>query len=189
VSDSATPWTAAHQASSSMGFSRQEYWSGLPFPSPGESSQPRDQTLVSCTAGRLFTTWATREATLIIREMQIKTFQVALVVKNLPTMQEILIQSLVWEDPLEKEMVTHFSIFAWEIPWVEEPGGLQSMGLQKSWTPLSMHVFVLKSKLQWGTTTHWSEWPSLKKCKGTLLHCWWEYKLVQLLWRTVWRFL
>ena len=64
--------------------------------------------------------------------MQIKTFQVALVVKNLPTMQEILIQSLVWEDPLEKEMVTHFSIFAWEIPWIEEPGGLQSMGSQKS---------------------------------------------------------
>ena len=53
-------------------------------------------------------------------------------VKNLPTMQEILIQSLVWEDPLEKEMVTHFSIFAWEIPWIEEPGGLQSMGSQKS---------------------------------------------------------
>ena len=38
----ATPWTVAHQAPPSMGFSRQEYWSGLPFPSPGESSQPRD---------------------------------------------------------------------------------------------------------------------------------------------------
>ena len=49
---------------------------------------------------------------LIIREMQIKTFQVVLGVKNLPAMQETLIQSLVWEDPLEKEMVTHCSIFA-----------------------------------------------------------------------------
>ena len=38
------------------------------------------------------------------------------------------IRSLSWEDPLEKEMATHFSILAWEIPWTEEPGGLQSMG-------------------------------------------------------------
>ena len=45
-----------------MGFSRQEYWSGLPFPSPGESSQPRDRTRVSHTAGRRFNLWATREA-------------------------------------------------------------------------------------------------------------------------------
>ena len=39
-----------------------------------------------------------------------------------------------WEDPLEKEMATHSSILAWEIPGTEEPGGLQSMGSQKSWT-------------------------------------------------------
>ena len=45
-----------------MGFSRQEYWSGLPWPSPGESSQPREQTQVSCIPGRFFTSWATREA-------------------------------------------------------------------------------------------------------------------------------
>ena len=58
VSDSATPWTVAYQASPSMGFSRQEYWSGLPFPSPGESSLPRDQTQVSCIGGRRFNLWA-----------------------------------------------------------------------------------------------------------------------------------
>ena len=40
-------------------------------------------------------------------------------------------QSLDWEDPLEKEMATHSSILAWEIPWTEEPGGLQSMGPQR----------------------------------------------------------
>ena len=45
-------------------------------------------------------------------------------------MQEMQILSLCWEDPLEKELATHFSIFAWEIPWREEPGGLQSMTLQ-----------------------------------------------------------
>ena len=60
-------------------------------------------------------------------------------VKNLPAMQEMQVQSLkidsiLEEDPLEKEMATHSSILAWEVPWTEEPGGLQSMGLQKSWT-------------------------------------------------------
>ena len=44
------------------------------------------------------------------------------------------IPSLGWEDPLEEEMETHSRILAWEIPWTEEPGELQSMGLQKSWT-------------------------------------------------------
>ena len=46
-------------------------------------------------------------------------------------MQEMWVQSLDQEDSLEKEMATHSSIFAWEIPWAEEPGGLQSMGLQR----------------------------------------------------------
>ena len=52
-------------------------------------------------------------------------------VKNLPSMQETQVQSLGWEDSLEKEMATHSSILAWRIPWTEEPGGLQSMGLQR----------------------------------------------------------
>ena len=51
--------------------------------------------------------------------------------KNLAAMQEMPVRSLGWEDPLEKEMATHSSILAWEIPWTEEPGGLQSMGLQR----------------------------------------------------------
>ena len=46
--------------------------------------------------------------------------------KHLPAMREIWVQSLGWEDPLEKEMATHSSILAWRIPWTEEPGGLQS---------------------------------------------------------------
>ena len=54
------------------------------------------------------------------------------VVKNPPATQETWVQSQRWEDPLEKEMATHSSILAWEITWTEEPGGLQSMGLQKS---------------------------------------------------------
>ena len=46
-------------------------------------------------------------------------------------MQEMLVQSLGWEDPLEKEMTTLYSIFAWKILWTEETGGLQSMGSQR----------------------------------------------------------
>ena len=52
-------------------------------------------------------------------------------VKNLPPMQEIWVQSLAWEDPLEKEMAIHSSVLAWEILWTEEPDRLQSMGFQK----------------------------------------------------------
>ena len=59
------------------------------------------------------------------------------VVKNLPAMQETWVRFLGWEDPLEKEMATHSSVLAWEIPWTEEPGRLQSIGSQKSRTRLS----------------------------------------------------
>ena len=52
-------------------------------------------------------------------------------VKHLPTMWESRVQSLGPEDPLEKEMVTHSRTLAWKIPWTEEPGRLQSMGLQR----------------------------------------------------------
>ena len=58
----ATPWPVAYQASLSMGFSRQECWSRLPFPSPGGSSRPRNRTRVSRIAGRRFTVLATGEA-------------------------------------------------------------------------------------------------------------------------------
>ena len=53
-------------------------------------------------------------------------------VKHLPAVQETQVRSLGWEDPLEKEMATHSSTLAWKIPWTEEPGGLQSMGLQRT---------------------------------------------------------
>ena len=52
-------------------------------------------------------------------------------VKHLPTVQETQVQSLGWEDPLEKGMATDSSILAWKTPWTEEPGGLQSMGSQR----------------------------------------------------------
>ena len=56
---------------------------------------------------------------------------VAQVVKSLPAMRETWVQSLGQEDPLEKEIATHSSILVWKIPWIEEPGRLQSMGSQR----------------------------------------------------------
>ena len=85
------------------------------------------------------------------------TSQVALVVKNQPAVQETRVRSLGQEDPLQKGMAAHSSILAWRIPWIEEPGRLQSIGprrvettednkpysgeMTKSWTKLQ-HCFI-----------------------------------------------
>ena len=66
----------------------------------------------------------------------------AQMVKNLPAMQETWVLSLGQEDPLEKGMAAYCSILAWRIPWTEEPGGLQSMGLQRvghNWATNTFH--------------------------------------------------
>ena len=60
------------------------------------------------------------------------TSLVAQLVKNLPAMQETWVRSMGQEDTLEKEMAAYSTVFAWEIPWTEEPGGLQSVGSTKS---------------------------------------------------------
>ena len=124
-----TPWTVAFQASPSMRFSRQEYWSGLPFPSPGDLPNPEIEpgspalqadALPSEPPGKPH---AYNSAPL--------TSLVAQTVKRLPTMQEAWVRSLGWDAPLEEEMATHSSTFAWKISWTEEPGRLQSMGSQR----------------------------------------------------------
>ena len=61
----------------------------------------------------------------------LKASLVAQTVKHLSTMQETRVQSLGWEDPLEKEMAIHSRNIAWKIPWMEEPGRLQPMGSQR----------------------------------------------------------
>ena len=74
---------------------------------------------------------------------------VAQMVKRLPTMLEIQVQSLGWEDPLEEEMATHSSTLAWKIPWTEEPGRLQSMGSQRvghDWAT-SLHLALSKGRV------------------------------------------
>ena len=67
----------------------------------------------------------------LVKAMIFQSSMVAQMVKHLPAMWKTQVQSLGQEDPLEKEMATHFSTLAWKIPWTEEPGRLQSMGLQR----------------------------------------------------------
>ena len=80
---------------------------------------------------------------------------VAQLVKNPPAMQESPIQFPGREDPLEKEMETHSSILAWEIPWTEEPGRLPSMGLQRvrcwlsGWAQVNVSTIAFYSRLSW----------------------------------------
>ena len=69
--------------------------------------------------------------------------------------QEMWVQSPGQEDSLEKEMATHSNILAWKIPWTEEPGGLQSMEVTKSWTRLSTHTSILTKIIkELSTNTH-----------------------------------
>ena len=63
--------------------------------------------------------------------MSVGAYSRGSVVKNLPANAGNVVRSLGWKDPLDKEMESHSSILAWEIPWTEEPGGLWSMGLQR----------------------------------------------------------
>jgi len=67
----------------------------------------------------------------VVQWLRPRTSLVAQTVKRLSTMPETRVRSLGWEDPLEKEMAIHSSTIAWKIPWTEEPGRLQSMGLQR----------------------------------------------------------
>ena len=67
---------------------------------------------------------------------------VAQMVRSLPAVRETWVPSLGWEDPLEEGMDTHSSVLVWRIPWLEEPGRLQPMGVTKSWTPLSDFQFT-----------------------------------------------
>ena len=68
-------------------------------------------------------------------------------VENLPAMQETWVQSLGWEDLLEKGMATHPTILAWRIPWREEPGGLHSMGSKESDTTEQLSIHILNNGL------------------------------------------
>ena len=95
---------------------------------------------------------------------------VAQKLKHLPAMQETRVQSLGWEDPLEKEMATHSSVLAWRIPWREEPGRLQSTGSQRvghDWaTSLLLssmfQFFNINGHFQENIKTYWTEQSTIK---------------------------
>ena len=126
-----TPWTVAFEVPLSTRFSRQEYWGGLPFPSPGglpnPEIEPRSPTLQ---AGSLPFKLSRETQFIYPRSSELNSN----LVKNLPAMQELQelqVESLGQKDPLEEGMATHSSIFAWRISWTEKPEGLWSMGLQR----------------------------------------------------------
>ena len=143
----AVPWTVVYQAHLSMEFSRQQYWSGQPFPSPGDlpnpGIKPRYPASPALVEGLLTTESSGKPITFVIN---LKTYGhllhvrlhldwaslMAQSVKNLPVVQETRVQSLRREAPLEKAIATHSSVLAWRIPWTEGPGGLQSTGSQKA---------------------------------------------------------
>ena len=137
VPDSATPWTVALQAPLSVGFSRQVYWSGLPFPTSGHLPDPgiEPSSLVSpVMAGGFFTTEPPRSDSILGlagHRVSVGLPQVAQWVKNPSAKRETRVRSLGQEDPLEEGVATHSSIFAWRIPSIEEPDGLQSIEWQK----------------------------------------------------------
>ena len=181
-----TPWTVAGQAPTSMGFSRKEYWSGLPFPSPRdlpnsetESRSPALQadSLPSEPPGK----------PILINQTHFAVWWTGLEGMERPSLPFICdrSQSLDWllyvshssvgkestcnagdlgwfrglEDPLEKEMATHSSILAWEIPWTEEAGGQQSIGSQKLDTTQGLNHHMSGYHVQfpnWRCTPPWS---------------------------------
>ena len=105
---------------------------------------------------------------------------VAQMVKNLPAMQKTWIQSLGWEDSLEKEMVTHSSILTWKTPWTEELGRLQSMGSQRVRPDWETSTFTFNAK--WQKHLPLQALPSLMEltvpklsgwCQGICSHSWW----------------
>ena len=160
-----TPWTSARQASLSLTISRS--WLQL---MSIESVTLSNHLILCCPlllpsifpSIRVFS----NESVLCIRWPKYWRFSFSIspsmniwhwfpggsTVKCLSAMQETWVRSLGWEDPLEKEMAAHSSTLTWKIPWMEEPGGLQSMGLvhevAKSWTSLSL-FFYLFFRIDW----------------------------------------
>ena len=105
-----TLWTIAYQSPLSMGFFRQWYWSGLPFPPPGEFSQPRDRNCVSCIAGRFFTQWATGEAPISFRYLS--NLKPCYIVNSLPLHTGVAILNfIIW--------FYNGNIFNFEYKWLQ----------------------------------------------------------------------
>ena len=133
-----TLFTVASQVPPSMGFSRQEHWSGLPYSPPGSFLTQGSNPCLLHGKWILYhwTTWEAHISSLVAQR-----------VKRLPAMRETQVRSLGQEDPLEKEMATDYSILAWRIPWMEEPGMLQYTGSQRvghNWATSLLHIHIVR---------------------------------------------
>ena len=125
----ATPWTVAHQAPPSMGFSRQEYWSGLPFPSPGDLPDPGIEPRSPSLQADALPSEPPGKPAEAHKEDRINIWKEINLIFS-PS-SEMTFGNFFFANELEKEMATHSSILAWKIPWMEEPGRLQSMGSRR----------------------------------------------------------
>ena len=153
-----TPWTVTCQAPLFMGFPRQEYWSGLPFLSPGNLSNPGIEPASSALAREFFTTETSGKPS-HTEHGSINHITASLL--------------LMYESLLEKAMAPHSSTLAWKISWTEEPGRLQSMGSlrvghnwvtslslftfmhwRKKWQPTP--VFMPGESQRWGSGAWWA---------------------------------
>ena len=121
-----------------MEFSRQEYWSGLPFTSPEELPNPGTEPWFPALQADSLLFELQGSPGPVVKNLPANVGDTGLVQEdsayrkaNLPAMNKTCVLSLGQEDPLEKGMATHLSIPAWRIPWIEEPGRLQSMGSQR----------------------------------------------------------
>ena len=137
VRPSATPWTAAYQAPPSMGFSRQEYWSGVPLPSLRTGLLGG---IVSLSYYLLFSHTFKNEKGR--RDIYICASLVVQMIKNPPALQESWVRSLDQEDPLQESLATHSSILSWRCL-----AGCSLWGLKESdmTEQLSVHTFPLYS--------------------------------------------
>ena len=100
----------------------------------GHETEPEDAHLQAPFFYLTNVHWILQDPTLLQKLQRHINKSTAQMVKNLPEIQETQVQSLDWEDPLEKEMATHSSILDRKIPLIEEPGGLTVHGVTKSWT-------------------------------------------------------
>ena len=144
----ATPWTVAYQAPLSMGLSRQEYWSGMSFPPPGDLSHPGIKPVfLHWQEGSLPLSHLGSPSSFQMNRNLVFYFPVCIhahglplgaqTVKNPFAMQETWVGSLGWKDPLEEGIATHSSILARRIPMDRGSWGATVYGVTKSQTQLS----------------------------------------------------
>ena len=157
---------AAHQAPLPLGFSRQEHWSRLPFPSPmHESEKWKWSHSVMCNSQRPHELQPTR----LLRPWDFPGKSTGVGCQCLFLIQSIVISN---NRKSEKAMATHSSTLAWKLPWTEEPGGLQSMGSLRvghDWaTSLSLFTFV-HWRRKWQPTPVFL--PGESQWRGSLVGC------------------